>query len=107
MTEAEVCLWSVIRMKQLNGCLFSRQKVIGDYIVDFFCSEARLVIEVDGGHHYFEEAVEKDQKRDHYLESQGLKVLRFTNVDAMENIEGVVERIPEVMAGSDRKNPRH
>ncbi len=107
MTEAEVRLWSAIRMKQLNGCLFGRQKVIGDFIVDFFCSEARLVIEIDGGQHYFDEAVEKDQNRDRYLESQGLTVLRFTNVYVMENIEGVVEHILEVMAKINRKNPRH
>ncbi len=95
MTDAERQLWAKIRMKQLKGCPFYRQKPIGDYIVDFFCPRAKLVIEVDGSHHLVGETIEYDSIRDEYLSSFGLRVLRFTNTDVLTNIKGVVERIEE------------
>ena len=95
MTDAELRLWSVLRLKQINGLSFNRQKVIGNYIVDFFCSKEKLVIEIDGGQHLSDEIQKADMKRDSYLENLGLKVLRFTNVDVSENTEGVVQRILE------------
>lgn len=93
MTDAERFLWSKIRMKQIGGYQFYRQGIIGDYIVDFFCHKARLVIEVDGGQHFSEEGTEKDRVRDEYLKSLGLKVLRFTDTDVLKNIDGVGEII--------------
>lgn len=95
MTDAERHLWTKIRMNQLNGYRFYRQKPIGDYIVDFFCPRAKLVIEVDGGQHLSDGATEYDKVRDKYMSSLGLKVLRFTNIDVLTNIEGVVESILE------------
>ncbi len=95
MTDAERHLWSKIRMKQLKGYPFYRQKPIGDYIVDFFCPRAKLVIEVDGGQHFSEGTTEYDRLRDEYLGSLGLRVLRFTNTEVLTNIEGVTERIEE------------
>jgi len=91
MTEPEKRLW--------NKCLrkfkyrFVRQKPIGDYIVDFYCAKLKLVIEVDGESHYSEDGIRKDKTRTGYLESLGLDVLRITNKDIMENIEGVWERV--------------
>ena len=93
MTDAERQLWSKIRMKQLKGHQFYRQKPIGDYIVDFFCPRAKLVIEVDGSHHLVGGMIECDRIRDDYLNSLGLRVLRFTNADVITNIDGVVESI--------------
>jgi len=93
MTDAERHLWAKIRMKQVNGYQFYRQKPIGDYIVDFFCPKAKLVIELDGSHHLVGETMEYDRIRDDYLSSVGLRVLRFTNTDVLTNIEGVVENI--------------
>jgi very-short-patch-repair endonuclease len=93
MTETEIILWSKIRLKQLKGFQFSRQKPIGGYIADFFCMKSKLVVEVDGGQHYTGETIKYDQLRDFKFKSLGLKVLRFTNVDINENIEGVVEVI--------------
>ena len=61
--------------------LFSRQKTNGNYIVDFYCPAAQLVIEIDGGQHYLEEAALRDRKRDTYLRGLGLTVLRFSNSD--------------------------
>lgn len=93
MTDAERRLWSKIRRKQLKGCQFYRQKNIGDYIVDFYCPAAKLIVELDGGQHYSEKYREKDEARDKFLSGLGFKVLRFSNSDALKNIEGVVEEI--------------
>ena len=93
MTEAERHLWVKIRMKQVKGYQFYRQKPIGDYIVDFFCSKANLVIEVDGSYHLVGEKIEYDRVRDEYLNNLGLKVLRFNNSEVLTNIDGVIERI--------------
>jgi very-short-patch-repair endonuclease len=93
MTDAERLLWAMIRMKKLKGYQFYRQKPIGDYIVDFFCPRAKLVIEVDGSQHASYETTEYDKIRDEYMRSLGLKVLRFINTEVLTNIEGVVERI--------------
>ena len=95
MTDAERHLWAKIRMKQLKGYQFYRQKPIGDYIVDFFCPRAKLVIEVDGSQHFSDEITEYDRIRNEYLSSLGLRVLRFTNIDVLTHIEGIVESIIE------------
>lgn len=93
MTEPEKLLWSKIRRKQLGDFQFYRQKVIGNYIADFFCHKASLVVEVDGGQHYTPEGLAKDKIRDEYMESLGFKVLRFKNNEVFGNIDGVVEVI--------------
>jgi very-short-patch-repair endonuclease len=93
MTDAERRLWSAVRMKKLKNLQFYRQKIIGNFIVDFFCPGAKLVIEVDGGQHYSSDMVERDKTRDEYLNILGIKVLRFNNNDVINNIEGVIERI--------------
>ncbi len=95
MTDAERQLWAKIRVKQLKGHQFYRQKPIGDYIVDFFCPRAKLAIEIDGSHHLVGETIEYDRIRDDYLSSLGLRVLRFSNTDVLTNIEGVAKRIEE------------
>ncbi len=93
MTDAERRLWTKIRMKQLKGYQFYRQKPIGDYIVDFFCPRAKLIIEIDGSQHFFGKVIEYDRIRDEYVRSLGLRVLRFTNTDVLTHIEEVVESI--------------
>jgi len=95
MTDAERHLWAKIRMKQLKGYQFYRQKPIGDYIVDFFCPRAKLVIEIDGSQHFSDETSQYDRIRDEYMSSLGLRVLRFTNTDVLTHTDGVVERIEE------------
>ncbi len=102
MTEAERYLWTKLRMGQLKGWYFYRQKPIGEYIVDFYCPKAKLVVEVDGGQHFSEDGVEYDGVRDEYLQGAGLKVLRFSNSDVMKNINGVVESILENMEISEK-----
>ena len=93
MTDVERLLWSRIRRKQLKDYQFYRQKIIGDYIVDFYCPKTRLIIELDGGQHYGEEGMRKTKKRDVYLNNVGLKILRFSDREVFENLNGVLERI--------------
>jgi very-short-patch-repair endonuclease len=83
MTDAERCLWARLRLKHL-GYMFCRQKPIGDYIVDFYCHKARLVVEVDGGQHFTEDAASNDRVRDEYMRSLGLTVFRFSNSDVLK-----------------------
>ena len=93
MTDAELLLWSKLKGKQLKGLQFYRQKIIGNYIADFYCSRARLVIEVDGGQHYTDAGRTADAVRDRYMQSLGLRVLRYSDNDVLTNIAGVVESI--------------
>ncbi len=93
MTEEEVILWSRIRRKQIKEAQFYRQKPVGNYVADFYCPKAKLIIELDGSQHYEKEGIKKDIIRDKYFESLGLKVLRFTNLDILKNINGVLEKI--------------
>lgn len=93
MTDSEMLLWSKIRGKQLKGLQFYRQKIIGNYIADFYCPKARLVIEIDGGQHYDIEGREKDRERDDSMAKSGIIVLRFSNSDISRNIETVLKVI--------------
>jgi very-short-patch-repair endonuclease len=93
MTDAEKLLWSRLRAKQLKGRQFYRQRIIGDYIVDFYCPKANLIIELDGSQHYAVEGIKKDKMRDNYIREQGYKILRFSDKEIFENLTGVIERI--------------
>ncbi|HDH53324.1 MAG TPA: DUF559 domain-containing protein [Nitrospirae bacterium] len=93
MTDVERLLWSRIRRKQLKGLQFYRQKTIGNYIVDFYCPESKLVIEVDGGQHYSAEGKDKDHTRDDYMKKIGIIVLRFSDRDILKRINTVMEKI--------------
>lgn len=93
MTDAERLLWSKIRRKQLKGFQFYRQKIIGNYIADFYCPELKLVIEVDGGQHYSAEGRENDNIRDAYMTGTGMTVVRFSDRDVLMNLESVLEEI--------------
>jgi very-short-patch-repair endonuclease len=95
MTDAERLVWSKIRKKQIADVQFYRQKNIGNYIVDLYCPKGNLVIEIDGSQHYEKEGMKKDRKRDNYLQSLDLTVLRFSDIDVLRNINGVLERIHE------------
>jgi len=89
-TPAEKKIWQeILRMRQFAQYKFLRQKPIGGYIVDFYCSELRLVIEIDGDSH--SETVEYDAERTRFLNALGLQVVRYTNNDVMSNVEGVYE----------------
>ncbi len=96
-TDAEIRLWSRLRRKQLNGFRFRRQQPIGPYIVDFFCPEAKLIVEVDGGQHNVDE--EKDATRTRWLEARCYCVIRFWNNDVLSNTDGVVLAVLEELRG--------
>jgi len=93
MTDAENILWLRIKGKQLNSCQFYRQKIIGEYIVDFYCPKAKVIIELDGGQHYLEDGEHRDMIRDKYLKSLGLKVLRYPDNEVLDNINLILEDI--------------
>jgi very-short-patch-repair endonuclease len=97
MTDAERLLWQKIRRKQLRGYQFFRQKPIGKYIVDFYCPRARLIIEIDGGQHYEDSRQAEDKKRDSDLKSIGFKVVRYTNLDILKNLNNAVEDILKIL----------
>jgi very-short-patch-repair endonuclease len=97
MTDAENLLWSKLRRKQLRDCQFYRQRIIGEYIVDFYCPKANLIIELDGGQHFSEEGMYKDTKRDEYMKKQGYNVLRFSDREVFKNLQGILEKIYETL----------
>ena len=76
---------------------FSRQKVLGRYIADFYCAQARLIIELDGSGHYTEEGKQYDEERTAFLEEFGIYVLRFSNKDVDDNFEGVCQTIDRII----------
>ena len=91
MTKEERHLWyDFLRKKPVT---FQRQKVIGPYIVDFYCAKAHLVIEIDGAQHFEEEGKAKDRVRDAFLSELGIRVLRYSNVEINRNFRGVCEDI--------------
>ena|SRR5436305_1558172 len=99
-TDAERVLWFKLRDRRLNGLKFRRQVSIDRYVVDFFCVEANLIIEVDGGQH----ATADETQRTKMLEAMGYLVLRFWNNEVHENIDGVLETVLKVL---DRSEPPH
>src|SRR5690606_4930783 len=93
MTDAEKLLWSRLRNKQILGLQFYRQNPILNYILDFYCPAAKLVIECDGSQYFTEDGLETDRIRDEALAQLGLKVLRFDNGQVMGRIGDVVATI--------------
>jgi len=97
-TDAERALWSEVRDHRLNGAGFRRQVPIGNYIADFVCHSAKLVIELDGGQHFSDQAEKKDAARTTVIEANGFQVIRFSNHDVMTNRAGVLETIAAAVA---------
>ena len=92
-TKSEILLWNELKGGQLNGLRFIRQKPIGDFIVDFYCKEVGLVIELDGLSHQCNEVMDLDERKQSYLESIGLKVIRFEDEDVIRDIRNVMRVI--------------
>ena len=105
MTGPETRLWSRLRARQLQGLKFRRQHGIGPYIVDFYCPEQSLVIEVDGNSHADADHIVRDQLRDKYFQSLGLRVIRYFNDEIVKNLAGVLEDLAEKLA-SGSTSPR-
>jgi len=96
-TPAERVLWSKLRNKQLDGAKFRRQQPLRKYIVDFVSFEKKLIIEIDGGQHNKDEVLSQDKVRTAWLNSQGFRVMRFWNNEVIENLEGVIQKILEII----------
>jgi type I restriction enzyme R subunit len=96
-TEAEALLWNLLRNRKLLGFKFRRQHQFGDYIADFYCHEASLVIECDGSAHDANEQWHHDQNRDAYMVASGLRVLRFTNKQILDDAETVLSEISKYL----------
>ena len=95
MTAAERTLWIKLRSRRIGNHKFQRQTSIDHYIVDFYCAEKKLVLEIDGDVHGFDRQRWLDKKRQDYLESRGFTILRFTNEEVKNSIEGVLRSIIE------------
>jgi very-short-patch-repair endonuclease len=102
-TPAEDALWAKLRNRRLNDTKFRRQHAVYRFIVDFYCAEARLVIEVDGDIHEYTR--EEDAIRQEFLESLGLRVIRFTNAEVIRQMDGVMEMIGEILTSPSSPSP--
>jgi very-short-patch-repair endonuclease len=96
MTNAERCLWFMLRGHRFKGLSFRRQAPIGPFIIDFVCQQHRLIVEIDGGQHAAERI--RDQQRDEWLSSKGYLVLRFWNTEVLRNRPGVLQTIVDAVA---------
>ena len=98
MTDAERALWNEVRRKQIFGAQFYRQKPVDQFVVDFYCPAAQLVIEIDGEHHREQDHEERDRIRDQTLQALGLTVLRFSNADVLHRLADVVTQIEDAVS---------
>jgi len=100
---AEKLLWQHLKGKQMLDYDFHRQKPLDQYVVDFFCNELMLAIEVDGEQHFSDEQIRRDKARQATLERIGIRFLRFTNEDVKRNIQGVLAKIEEWILSNSKK----
>jgi very-short-patch-repair endonuclease len=106
MTDAEQLLWHCLRRKQLGGFRFRRQHPFDRFILDFYCCEVKLAIELDGGQHNEPAAQARDKERSELLACHGIQVIRFWNSEVLSNTEGVLQNIYEMlMRRTDLKPP--
>ena len=104
MTKEERRLWyDFLRDYPVR---FSRQKVLGRYIADFYSAEAKLIIELDGSQHYEDENIRKDARRTEFLEAYGLRIIRVANNEITENFDGVCDYIDAVVREACASNRR-
>ncbi|HEY5615310.1 MAG TPA: endonuclease domain-containing protein [Bacteroidota bacterium] len=104
MTDAEKKLWSIVRNNQL-GVKFRRQVPFDEYVLDYYCASVKLNVELDGSQHYTEDAQLEDNKRDDKLREAGIRVLRFSSADTLQNPEGVEQAISYVIYERLKQTP--
>ncbi|WP_262151974.1 endonuclease domain-containing protein [Chryseobacterium foetidum] len=109
-TQTEKILWEKLRNNQFRGFKFRRQHPINLFIADFYCHQLKLIIEIDGQYHNFQEQIKKDRERTEILESNGLQVIRFSNNEIMEDLDKIIseinEKIDEILV-SQNSNQSH
>ena len=106
-TKSEIRLWHHLKGKKMMGYDFHRQKPIDDFIIDFFCNKLKLVIELDGYTHTFEEVADKDELKQEQLKELGISVLRFRDEDVMKNMDGVLNVIKQFIDDFRKKQRIH
>jgi len=106
-TDAEQILWSKLRSRGLSGFKFRRQHPIDNYILDFYCNEALLAIEIDGGQHAEEKYCKIDNHRTASLNQKGIRVIRYWNNDVLENTDDVLEDIHATLKEITSSNGIH
>ena len=99
-TPHERKLWRALKELPVEGTHFRRQAPVGPYVVDFLCPAARLIIELDGGHHNEDEMARRDRERERWLEQQGYRIVRFWNSEIAGDLTAVLERIYVELHGS-------
>ena len=97
MTAAEVALWVMIKNKQINGERFLRQYSVSHYVLDFYCPKYKLAVELDGAGHFTDEGREYDEKRTEYLNTVGIRVIRFENLEVFNYPGQVLEEIKKYL----------
>jgi len=95
-TPIEERLWRELRSRRLAGLKFRRQHTIGNFIVDFYCADKKLVVEIDGDSHA--DQIKYDEKRTKWLEYQGYRIIRFTNREVLNQLPAVLEKIMQVFS---------
>jgi very-short-patch-repair endonuclease len=104
LSKAEAVIWLHLSRKQMNGFKFRRQYSVNQYVIDFYCPELKLAIEIDGDSHYGYLSEKYDNERQKYIESFGIHFMRFTNDTVCNNIDGVLQMIYEcTMKSKDKK----
>ena len=104
-TDCEHLLWQKIRSRQIANLKFRRQFPCPPYVLDFYCAELKLAIELDGGQHYETPGVIHDQRRTRYLHQKGIEVVRFTNLEVMQQMDDVLEQIIRIAANRKMPSP--
>ena len=104
-TKSEIFLWRYLKGKQLQGYDFHRQKPLLNYIIDFYCWELQLAIELDGYSHYFEEIKRKDDKKEEDLNKFGIQILRFSDKEVFEDITSVIAKIEAYILNFEKHTP--
>jgi very-short-patch-repair endonuclease len=106
LTKSEACLWKyALKAKQLKGYQFRRQRPILQYIADFFCKELMLIIELDGITHDDEVALVKDNRREERLAKAGFKIVRFTDEEVLNNMDGVLSELERIIGEIEASTP--
>ena len=103
-TRSEIFMWQMLKRKSLMGYDFHRQKPLGNYIVDFFCYELMLSIEIDGYSHSFSNVYSRDIEKEKWLNNKGITVLRFTDEDVFGNIDEVFRVLENYIKGFEEGN---
>ncbi|MBS4077457.1 endonuclease domain-containing protein [Pseudomonas rustica] len=104
-TDCELLLWQRLRSRQIANLKFRRQFPCPPYVLDFYCAELKLAIELDGGQHFETSGLIHDQRRTLYLYQQGIEVVRFSNLEVLQQMDAVLEQIIRIAAARKLPSP--